>query len=73
MARILTTLCAAFALTAAISVASEAGSRVDIKEIVVEEALASTLPPSLALAVAKVESDFQARALSPKGARGALA
>ena len=72
VARILTTLFAAFALTAAISGASQAGSRADIKEIVVEEALATTLPPSLALAVAKVESDFQIRALSPRGARGVM-
>jgi len=51
---------------------SQAASRTDIKEIVVEEALATTVPPSLALAVAKVESDFQPRALSPKGARGVM-
>ncbi len=72
IARILTTLCAAFALTAAMTGASLAGSRDDIKEIIVEEALATTLPPSLALAVAKVESDFQVRALSPRGARGVM-
>ena len=72
LARILTNLCAAVALVAAASGASQAGSRTDIKEIVVEEALATTVPPSLALAVAKVESDFQVRALSPRGARGVM-
>ena len=30
------------------------------------------MPPSLALAVAKIESDFQVRALSPTGARGVM-
>ena len=72
LARILTNLCAAMALAACASGASQAASRADIKAIVVEEALATTLLPSLALAVAKVESDFQARALSPKGARGVM-
>ncbi len=43
-----------------------------IKKMVVEEAMASRVPPSLALAVAKVESDFQANALSSKGARGVM-
>jgi len=47
-------------------------SRGGIKKIVVQEALASRVPPSLALAVAKVESDFQANALSSKGARGVM-
>ncbi len=72
LARVLTRLCAAMALTAAASGASHAASRADIMEIVVEEALATTVPPSLALAVAKVESDFQIRALGPKGARGVM-
>ena len=49
-----------------------ATSRGDIKKIVVQEALASRVPPSLALAVAKVESDFQSNALSSKGARGVM-
>ncbi len=47
-------------------------SRTDIKRLVVEEAEATRIPPSLALAVAKVESDFQAEALSHKGARGVM-
>jgi hypothetical protein len=63
---------AALAMAWSTTGASLAASRTDIKEIVVEEALATTVPPSLALAVAKVESDFQARALSLKGARGVM-
>ena len=49
-----------------------ASSRATIKQIVVAEAMISRVPPSLALAVAKVESDFNAKALSPKGARGVM-
>ena len=49
-----------------------AATRAEIKRIVVEEALNSRVPPSLALAVAKVESDFQERALSTAGARGVM-
>jgi len=47
-------------------------SRTDIKRLVVEEAEATRIPPSLALAVAKVESNFQSEALSHKGARGVM-
>ena len=39
--------------------------RTEVKRMVIEEALATRVPPSLALALAKVESDFMARALSP--------
>ncbi len=46
LARILAILCAAMALAAAASGAVQAGSRADIKEFMVEEALASTVPPS---------------------------
>jgi hypothetical protein len=46
--------------------------RTEVKRIVVEEALRAALAPSLALAVAKVESDFSPQALSPKGARGVM-
>ncbi len=49
-----------------------ASSRTEIKRLVVEEADATRIPPSLALALAKVESDFQAEALSHKGARGVM-
>lgn len=47
-------------------------SRAAIKQIVITEAMNSPVPPSLALAVAKIESDFNARALSTAGARGVM-
>ena len=71
-ARVVMALAAAAVLSWGAAGAGQAATRTDIKEIVVEEALATTVPPSLALAVAKVESDFQAGALSPKGARGVM-
>ena len=47
-------------------------SRFEIKRIVLEEATNSIVPPALALAVAKVESDFNTYALSSAGARGVM-
>jgi membrane-bound lytic murein transglycosylase MltF len=47
-------------------------SRNDIKKIIVQEALNSSVPPSLALAIAKIESDFNPNALSSAGARGIM-
>ena len=47
-------------------------TRVEVKRLVVETALDKNVPPSLALAVAKVESNFDSRALSPAGARGVM-
>jgi hypothetical protein len=52
--------------------ATDPAERGAIRRIIVEEALNSPLPPSLALALAKVESDFDPRALSGKGARGLM-
>ena len=49
-----------------------AATRTEIKRMIVEEASNSRVPPSLALAVAKVESDFQGNALSTAGARGVM-
>jgi len=51
---------------------AEAATRAEIKRMVVDEAQNSRVPPSMALALAKVESDFQERALSPTGARGVM-
>ena len=54
------------------SAPASAMPRNQIKKMVVEEAIQAGVSPSLALAVAKVESDFQSRALSQKGARGVM-
>ena len=51
---------------------SEAATRTDIKKMVIEEAGNSNVPPALALALAKVESDFNKNALSSAGARGVM-
>jgi hypothetical protein len=56
----------------AFSTSGFAVSRTQIKQIVIEEAQRSTVPPALALAIAKVESDFQERVRSHKGARGVM-
>lgn len=48
-------------------------NRQSIQKLVVEEAMDNgTVPPALALAVAQVESDFQARVKSHAGARGVM-
>lgn len=44
----------------------------DVQRIILEEAANGRVPPALALAVARVESNFAARALSPAGARGVM-
>ncbi|MBU3020518.1 lytic transglycosylase domain-containing protein [Aestuariibacter sp. A3R04] len=46
--------------------------KADIEQMVVTEALAQGLPPSLALAIARVESNFDPYALSHAGARGVM-
>lgn len=52
---------------------AEAATKAEVKRMVVRQALLSrTVPPSLALAVAKVESDFQDDARSDKDARGVM-
>ncbi|MBT5082918.1 MAG: lytic transglycosylase domain-containing protein [Rhodospirillaceae bacterium] len=52
--------------------ANGAFDRNGVKRLIVAEAEATSLPPSLALALAKVESDFQVAALSERGARGVM-
>lgn len=48
-------------------------SRDDVKQMVVDEARANgVVPPALALAVARVESNFNPRAISSAGARGVM-
>ena len=49
-----------------------AATRAEVKRMVVEEAANSRVPAALALAVAKIESDFNDRALSSAGARGVM-
>lgn len=59
-------------LAAAFVATAEAKSRFEIKQLVISEAQKSDVPVSLALAVAKVESDFNEKALSSAGARGVM-
>ncbi len=49
-----------------------AHQRVEIKNMVVQEAVRMRVPISLALAVAHAESDFDPRAVSRSGARGVM-
>lgn len=58
--------------TFALAAPADAATRTEVKRMVIEEARNSIVPPALALAVAKVESDFQDRVLSHKGARGVM-
>jgi len=52
---------------------ADATSRDEVRRMIVQEALrSSVVPPSLALAVAKAESDFVASAVSSAGARGVM-
>jgi hypothetical protein len=60
-------------LTAAGPASAATPSKAEVRQIVIEEARANpTVPVSLALAVARVESNFQADALSSAGARGVM-
>jgi hypothetical protein len=51
---------------------AEAATRADVQQWVVEEAVLTKVPPSLALAVAKVESNFRDDALGTQGERGVM-
>jgi hypothetical protein len=51
---------------------ASAQDRSDIQRMIIEEARNSRVPPALALAVAKVESNFQSQAASSAGARGVM-
>jgi len=72
--RLIIALCIAITVILALPAFAESlnPSRLDVKKIVVEEALKENVPPPLALAVAKIESDFDNRALSKAGARGVM-
>lgn len=65
---------ALLASTLGLSFSGSAGAatRAEVKRMVVEEAANSRVPAALALAVAKIESDFNDRALSSAGARGVM-
>jgi len=62
----------ALVLAAAFVSTAQAATRFEIKQMIIEEASDSMVPVELALAVAKVESDFNAKALSSAGARGVM-
>ena len=55
-----------------LAVDAVAATAPEVQRIVVEEALNSRVPPSLALAVARVESNFRDNAESHAGARGMM-
>jgi hypothetical protein len=64
--------CCLVFLGAAPAGVAEAATRAQVKRIVVEESLRAGFPPSLAMAVAKAESDFNDAAESSAGARGVM-
>ena len=61
-----------FTVSPALAAQDEPASQAEIMHMVVEEALATRVPPALALAVARVESNFRPGAESVKGARGVM-
>lgn len=67
-------MCGGATITAVlcVSLSASAATQTDIQRALVVEANQNQVPVSLALAVAKVESGFNAGALSPKGARGVM-
>ena len=69
MNRIGTLVCCCLVLLAG---AADAATRGEVKRIVVEESLRAGFPPSLTMAVAKAESNFDAAAESRAGARGVM-
>jgi soluble lytic murein transglycosylase-like protein len=64
--------CIAIILMAMGTAHARAVSPMDVQQMVIEEALVSRVPPALALAVARVESNFEPRAVSPTGAKGVM-
>ncbi|MDA8654075.1 lytic transglycosylase domain-containing protein [Alphaproteobacteria bacterium] len=64
---------AAFLILFSISAEAKSWTPEQIKQIIIEESLKSeTVPPSLALAIAHVESNFKYNAVSHKGAIGVM-
>ncbi len=62
----------AWALWAGVAMPAAAETQMDVQRIILEESMNSRVPPALALAVARVESNFQPRAVSPAGAKGVM-
>ena len=61
-----------FVILSSTWVAASPYSQADIKQIVLEEAARQGVSPSLVLAIARVESDFNPMALSHVGAKGVM-
>ena len=57
---------------AAWSASAWAETPLDVQRIILEESANSRVPPALALALARVESNFDPRAVSPVGAKGVM-
>jgi hypothetical protein len=51
---------------------ASADTPMDVQRMIIEESMNSRVPPALALAVARVESNFEPRAQSPAGAKGVM-
>ena len=67
-------LCVVACLSAVIflSATAEASTRAEVQKWIIEEAKLTRVPPALALAVAKVESNFRDDALGSQGERGVM-
>jgi hypothetical protein len=67
-----TVICVTFVFLLLVSSNVSSADSLQIKKKIVDQALGIGVPPTLALAVAKVESDFNPNALSSVGARGIM-